>query len=67
MESGEILPDSGVSGFDGRGVLFGGPMLGGGQHFGVYGIIVGQENRPFIPGDARHQLAQRFGGTIANS
>ena len=57
MESGEVLPNAGVSGFDGGCVLLGRQVLRGGQDFSVDRIIVGVEDGTLIPRDMRHQFA----------
>lgn len=66
-ESGQVLADARVSGLDGGGVLLGGQMLQWRQHLGVDRIVIGMKDGALIPRDMRHQLAERFGGAIANS
>ena len=67
MESGEILSDTGVSGFNGSGVLFGRDVLSFWQYFAIDRIIIGMEDGVLIPRDMRHQFSESSGRAITNS
>lgn len=67
MESGEVLADARVTGFDSGGVLFGRAMLAFLQDLSIDRIVVGVKDRVLIPRHMLHQLAQRFGRAITNT